>query len=283
MALRKATKDFSPYPQWTIDRLSDFLEFLELNCKAENALFRGQAADWPLCPKLGRLLPPQGRSLRMIEEEMLGHFGRAVVAYLPSPPTSKWELAALAQHHGMATRLLDWTLNPLAALWFALDSSVTPGSPNAVVWMFCPDVADVIDANDSAPTNTSAIRYWKPRHISPRIRAQGSVFTVHPFDEKSGNFQPLQSATEHYSKLMKILVPRSAFVGIRFQLDRCGINSAVVYPDIDGLARHIEWLYVAGYTIGEEGKNIEPKDPATRQEQVFPNGGKRGGYQVESV
>jgi hypothetical protein len=215
----------------------------------------------------------------MVEEEMLGHFGRAVVAYLPSPPTSKWELAALAQHHGMATRLLDWTLNPLAALWFALDA---PRSPNAVVWMFCPDVADVIDANDSSPTDISAIRYWKPRHISPRIRAQGSVFTVHPFDEKSGNFQPLQSATEHYSKLTKILVPRSAFVDIRFQLDRCGINSAVVYPDIDGLARHIEWLYVAGYVIGEEGTNFEPKNPTTRDREVSHDG-KRGGYQVESV
>jgi hypothetical protein len=246
----------TPYPQWAIDRLSDFVEFLERYCRGEDALFRGQAADWALRPKLGRLRAQRGRSLLDLEEQMLSHFQRAVVAYLPSPPVSTWELSALAQHHGMATRLLDWTLNPLAALWFALDNQAAPKVPNAVVWMFMPKVADIIDASISAPTEVSTIRYWKPRHISPRIRAQGSVFTVHPSDRESGNLQALQDAPEHHSKLVKILVPRSVFREIRYQLDRCGINAAVVYPDLDGLARHIEWLYRAGYAVTDRGADI---------------------------
>jgi hypothetical protein len=257
MSLVDTADGTTPYPQWKIDRLSDFVEFLELYCRGDDALFRGQAADWALRPKLGRLRARRGRSLWDLEEQMLSHFQREVVAYLPSPPVSIWELSALAQHHGMATRLLDWTLNPLAALWFALDTRTTTSVPNAVVWMFMPKGADIVDAKVSAPTDVAKICYWKPRHISPRIRAQGSVFTVHPSDQESNNLQALQDAPEHHPKLAKILVPSSAFRDIRYQLDRCGINAAVVYPDLDGLARHIEWLYRAGYAaVTTDGADI---------------------------
>lgn len=269
MALKQVSDGSTPYPQWTIDRLSDFVEFLERHCKEEEALFRGQASDWSLRPKLGRLRAPQGRSLLEVEEQMLSHFERAVVAYLPSPPTSIWELSALAQHHGMATRLLDWTLNPLTALWFALDSTAVPNISNAVVWMFCPQAVDVVDISASTPTAITAISYWKPRHISPRIRVQGSVFTVHPFDQGSGNIQALQNAPEHHSKLMKVLVPASAFISIRYHLDRCGINAAVVYPELDGLARHIEWLYRAGHMTTEhtlDGANPKSSYQNPKQE-----------------
>lgn len=243
MALNKILDNSMPYAQWSIEQFSDFVMFMEKYCVQEESLFRGQASDWALRPKLARLHVPDGRSLLGIETEMLDHWERAIVAYVSVPPVSRWELCALAQHHGMATRLLDWTHNPLAALWFALDRPTVPAGGNAVVWMFGPAESDIVSTTDTLPTSISAVRYWKPRHISPRIRAQGGVFTVHPFIDQAGTLQSLQEAKEHHSKLAKIIVPRSSFSDIRYQLDRCGVNAAVIYPDLDGLARHIEWLY----------------------------------------
>jgi hypothetical protein len=288
MAPTKIPDPAVPYSQWRIEKLSDLVNFLELHCKKEDALFRGQAADWPLRPKLARLKIPRGQSLLRIEEEMLDHFERAVVAYMPTPPASRWELCALAQHHGMATRLLDWTYNPLAALWFALERSVVPAADNAVVWMFWPSAGDAVNGEDLFFELSSSISYWKPRYVSPRIRAQGGVFTVHSFDKDTGTFRSLQEAREHHEKLTKILVPRSAFAEIRYQLDRCGINAATVYPDIDGLARHIEWLY-SYYAEDRVGSNDRvsvdagvPKRGSLEIEKEYPAepsqtyGGKRG-------
>ncbi|HWM92338.1 MAG TPA: hypothetical protein VN493_16355 [Thermoanaerobaculia bacterium] len=100
---------------------------------------------------------------------------------------------------------------------------------------------------------------------------------MHPFDLESGNLQALQNAPEHYPKLMKILIPRSTFKGIRYHLDRCGINAAVVYPDLDGLARHIEWLYRAGYKATEHAiDNLEPRRSDQAPRQGIDSGGKSG-------
>lgn len=269
MELKEVANASPAYPEQKIETLSQFVNFLEQYCTVEEALFRGQAADWPLRPKLGRLRP-RGKTVAKIEEEMLSHFERAVVAYQASPPASKWELCALAQHHGMATRLLDWTHNPLAALWFALERPTAPTAGNAVVWMFRPEEEDVITASSPFPHSISSIRYWKPRHISPRIRAQGGVFTVHPIVEISRTLQSLQEAQEHYSKLTKILIPKAGFANIRYQLDRCGINAAVIYPELDGLARHIEWLYSYADDEADESITHGSKHGATRGALVTP-------------
>jgi hypothetical protein len=236
-------------------------------------VFRGQAADWPLRPKLGRLqVPPLGKSVTEIEKQMLDHFDRAVAAYQASPPTSRWELCALAQHHGMATRLLDWTYNPLAALWFALDKPAASEHTYAVVWMFCPSASDLVSSDSSFPSELSTIRYWKPRHITPRIRSQSSVFTVHPTVGDPESLQALQCSPEHQAKLKKILIPREAFPGIRYQLGRCGIDAATIYPELDGLARHIEWLYSYPESSNEMSISHGPKqglpiEPAEEEEE----------------
>jgi hypothetical protein len=78
--------------------------------------FRGQSdAAWKLKPKAGR--PP----FDSIEDDALYQEwidgGRQ---YITDSPSTKLEWLAIAQHHGLATRLLDWSLNPFVAAFFAV-------------------------------------------------------------------------------------------------------------------------------------------------------------------
>jgi type I restriction enzyme M protein len=53
---------------------------------------------------------------------MLEKFKREAIPYLTIKPNDDWDWLALAQHHGLPTRLLDWTQNPLVAVGIASTS-----------------------------------------------------------------------------------------------------------------------------------------------------------------
>ena len=83
-----------------------------------------------------------------------------------------------------------------------------------------------------------------PSRYSPHQCTGGSFhgpFTVHPQKTNSDQFQAIDEEPELQRKLQKLLVPAARMNSIRFHLDRCGVNNATIYPDLDGLARHIEW------------------------------------------
>ena len=126
--------------------VSDWDEFVQIVHGGESAslldspyLFRGQPEDLPLQPSLARYavrcsLP--GRQARAIEKEALKEFKLQAHLYLPAAMIAKakdlpgwW---ALMQHHGVPTRLLDWTASPYVAAYFAVAES--PDQPG-VVWM----------------------------------------------------------------------------------------------------------------------------------------------------
>src|SRR5215218_1482907 len=85
-------------------------------------LFRGQAGKkWPLSPSAGRDQCVGSAGYRRADEyNLLKDFVREAKRYVESG-FSELEWLALAQHHGLPTRLLDWSTNPLVAAWFACE------------------------------------------------------------------------------------------------------------------------------------------------------------------
>ena len=226
-----------------ITTLASMVEYVEENCGPDYILFRGQPNDEPLLPKVARrAFRPRGVAAIQAERAMFDDFRRQALPYVDVTPSSDWDWLALAQHHGMATRLLDWTLNPLAALWFAVEKPARDSRPG-VVWHFETTDSDFVDpyAKEN-PFNAGRTRVFRPRHITRRIIAQSGWFTVHKFVDSKGKFIPLNSNASFKTRLTKLVVPADAFASIRRELDRCGVNASSLYGGIEGLCTHLNWL-----------------------------------------
>lgn len=229
-----------PVPEDSITTLTEYFRLLDVHCREDGYLFRGQPEDLPLRPCLNRVSLDEPRDV--VEKQMVAELKRTAVPHLPFNPKNDWEWLALAQHHGMATRLLDWTANPLAAAWFAVAEA--PKSGPGVIWMFRPGADDYVDIEaDPSPFGVSRTRIFQPSHISPRLVAQNGWFTVHKYLSDNDSFGAVENNSRYKGSLRRMMIPAEAFWRIRWDLDLCGINAASLFPGLDGLAKHVTWKY----------------------------------------
>lgn len=222
-----------------------FREFQEiiLNIPTDQfMLYRGQTLDKKLLPKIARYNLP---NVEETEREMLEDFQRRSLHLIDYQPGNSWDWLALAQHHGMATRLLDWTENPLIALWFSMSPKLEDMNVEySVVWGFnVPKEDIIISTDDKDPFKGRMTKIFKPNHITKRISAQFGWFTIHK-SNADREFVPFEKNEEYSKRLFKIRVYSKCFKEFKARLHTFGINSASMYPDIDGLAKHVEWLFL---------------------------------------
>ena len=165
--------------QWITHQSSTINGFLRLVDRfhgQDDVLFRGhQCADWVLTPAIGRLKSRTSGSMLGTEGHILESFRRESLSYLNRDFRNDWELLTLAQHHGLATRLLDWTSNPLAALWFAVKEPAV-GNAAGAVFMFELDDADRLTDLAASPLAITRTKFFQPNHLTPRIAAQAGWF-----------------------------------------------------------------------------------------------------------
>jgi hypothetical protein len=225
--------------------VSSFREFQQIILDLpldEFTLYRGQSLDKTLLPKIARY---DVADIDKVERQMLEDFQRRSLHLIDYKPANSWDWLALAQHHGMATRLLDWTENPLIALWFSMaPKTEVRHSDYSVVWGFNVPHEDVIASTDEMdPFEEGMTKVFKPNHITKRISAQFGWFTIHKSD-KDKKFISFEKNKEYSDRLFKIKINSECFSECKKRLHTFGINSASMYPDIDGLAKHVEWLYL---------------------------------------
>jgi hypothetical protein len=145
----------------------------------------------------------------------------------------------------MSTRLLDWSANALAALWFAVSVDPPADEDKGVVWTLCIGPQDLASPSaDESIWDLKRTYVFQPLHMDQRISAQSAWFSSHKYSEESGTFIGLDSNRAFKEKLHKLDIPRTGFVSMREDLRKMGVTKATLFPDLSGLAADIDEEYL---------------------------------------
>lgn len=224
-----------------ITGFAEFLTVLTRKKRDDVLLFRGQHEHLPLLPKIARGDPTKDTTSEEIK--MLAELRRRATLYLPQHEINDWDLLVYAQHNWMATRLLDWTSNPLIALWFACNEPKTGKHP--VVYMLTPPADSFLDrTKQPSPFTAGKTRVFKPNLNNNRIIAQDGWFTAHIFSRKMSSFVPLEINLQLMNHITVLDIDPNIIDECMIALDTMGVNHQSVFPDIEGVCRHINWLFI---------------------------------------
>ncbi len=177
------------------------------------------ARDWHLGPDI----------LKLSEQTLLNQFKIRAIPYISTRPENDWEWLALAQHYGLPTRLLDWTRNPLVALYFACRNNQ---KSDGVVY-FARHVNEVDIRAIPTPFDITEERGWSALHVDLRIATQDGLFTLSP------------DPTVPYSSglVLSARILSSAKQPILDTLERFGIHHGSIFPGLEGVTKIVESQY----------------------------------------
>jgi hypothetical protein len=220
-----------------IHSFSEYIEKIEsLNGSAELMLYRGQAVKGNLLPSIARDTP----EINSTEEEkrILKELRRMGSSLLPNKDMNDWDLLVIAQHFGMKTRLLDWTSNPLAALWFACNDW-----REGDVYVYVLTADEFLSESDKGPFDTGKTMVIRPTLNNLRIIAQHGWFTAHKYSQKTNRFVPLENNKQIKKAVIEIHIPEALRKSLLNSLERHGISSRTLFPDLEGLCKFLNWKH----------------------------------------
>lgn len=225
-----------------------------------SAAFRGMtSADHDLSTSLMRI----GGAFWKVEAPML----RAFRKYARSEKLhykSAWDWLAVAQHHGLPTRLLDWTYSPFVALHFA---TLPPEGADGIIWridysetnkllprrlrevldeegadVFTAEMLDrVVGSLEEFEKLSRAefVAFFEPPSLDARIVNQFALFSL-----LSDPRRPLDEWVEKHPQVaLKIRIPRALKRQVRDMLDQGNITERVLLPGLDGLSLYLKRYY----------------------------------------
>lgn len=220
-----------------LDVLSEVLteEFSDCFCADRGRwVFRGHSkAEYSLQPYVGRA-PCTSENRGKFEKSLFNMFCREAREYLDPCPSSDWEWLAVAQHHGLPTRLLDWSDNPLVALYFAVQHHDRCDGQFFALHM--PTQASRETLEKSPFEIESPVKY-RPSIVTPRIRAQEGLFVV--CSDIGISLRDTLKPERWKVKTIKADQKKE----IRYSLFRLGLHASSLFPGIDGLSERLAWQH----------------------------------------
>ncbi|HEX2080614.1 MAG TPA: FRG domain-containing protein [Longimicrobium sp.] len=224
--------------------------------------YRGvSSAAYPLTTSLSRLGGDYGR----MEQHLLRNF-RKYARSSDVQTDSVWNWLAVAQHHGLPTRLLDWTFSPQVAMHFAT-ARLGEFERDAVIWTvdfvkahaLLPkplreemeaESADVftvemlerrahsLEAFDALGKEPFVL-FFEPPSLDDRIVNQFALFSV----MSSPQAELEEWLAAHPELFRKIVIPSELKWEIRDKLDQANVTERVLFPGLDGLSAWLKRYY----------------------------------------
>ena len=203
----------------------------------------GKAAT--LIPSVGRLTKYLNTPLTDLvahEKNLLNLFRHRSYGEMTKIPHNDWIWLALAQHHGLSTRLLDWTYSPLVAAFFATEPELDhfgaftslPENGGAIYVLHDIEFIDAYTSEES-PFEIKKHKIVFSPVVTNRIAGQGGLFTIQP--DPREEFQVGFEKSGHSSCWIKKLVfTKEVATQIQKALYVLGVRKGSIFPDLDGFA-----------------------------------------------
>jgi type I restriction enzyme M protein len=224
-----------------------FYHFLE--CFAApftHAIYRGVPHEhFKLIPNIGRYRKGNEGELldKIFEKRIIAQYKKNSRAYI-NYTCSELELLAVGQHHGLPTRLLDWSFNPLVAIFFAVELSrfedeEEEAKHDSAIYIYLFEKQCYIEriTEELMDYDVKELKLFKPSFYNERIARQNGVFTVHTYP---------WIEYEH-DNIHKILIDGKYRRRLRKVIARMGIDESTMYPGLDGASKNIRWTHTNYY------------------------------------